>query len=74
MPFTGTSPDYILKDISIESKNTKFGVLTKELCKLQAMKKICSISEPTIVETTVALNYIWINSRLKGLSIESKNV
>ena len=35
--------DYILKGISIESKNTQNGVLTKELCKLQAVKKISNL-------------------------------
>ena len=64
MPLTGTWPDSRLKELSIESKNTKFGVLMKELCKLQAMKKISSIT----------LSYIWMDFRLKGLSIESKNV
>ena len=53
MSFTGTWQDSILNDISIESKNTKFGVLTKELCKLQAMKKISSIAAPATVEATI---------------------
>ena len=34
----------ILNEISIESKNTQNGVLTKELCKLQAMKKSATCS------------------------------
>ena len=33
-----------LKGIFIESKNTQNGVLTKELCKLQAMKKLATCS------------------------------
>ena len=32
-----------LNEISIESKNTHNGVLTKELCKLQAVKKISNL-------------------------------
>ena len=35
--------DSRLNDLSIESKNTHNGVLTKELCKLQAMKKISNL-------------------------------
>ena len=35
--------DSRLKGISIESKNTHNRVLTKELCKLQAMKKISNL-------------------------------
>ena len=44
MPFTRIWTDSRLKDISIESKNAKFGVLMKDLCKLQAMKKISNIA------------------------------
>ena len=44
---------YRLKDISIKSKNNKFGVLTKELCKFQAMNKISSIAAPAAVEATL---------------------
>ena len=53
MSFIGTWQDSILKDLSIESKNTKFGVLTKELGKLQAMKKISSIAAPVAAEATI---------------------
>ena len=35
--------DSRLNELSIESKNTHNGVLTKELCKLQAMKKISNL-------------------------------
>ena len=35
--------DSRLKGLSIESKNTHNGVLTKELCKLQAVKKISNL-------------------------------
>ena len=58
MPFTGTWPDSRLKDLSIESKNTKFRVLTKALCKLQGMKKISSIVAPTAAEATI-FRYFW---------------
>ena len=40
MPLNGISR---LNDLSIESKNTHNGVLTKELCKLQAVKKISNL-------------------------------
>ena len=64
MPFIGTWPDSRLKYFSIESKNTKFGVLTKELYKLQTMKKISSIEAPTVVEATV-FHHFWIEYELK---------
>ena len=35
--------DSLLKGLSIESKNTHNEVLTKELCKLQAVKKISNL-------------------------------
>ena len=53
MPFTDTWPDSRLKELSIESKNTNFRVLTKELCKLKAMKKISSIAAPAAAEAIV---------------------
>ena len=40
MPLNSIWLDYRLNELSIESKNTHNGVLTKELCKLQAVKKI----------------------------------
>ena len=40
MPLNSIWLDSRLNDISIESKNTYNGVLTMELCKLQAMTKI----------------------------------
>ena len=36
---------YRLNDISIESKNTQNGVLTKELCTLQAGNKISNLQQ-----------------------------
>ena len=45
--------DSRLKGLSIESNNTKFGVLMKELFKLQAMKKISYIAAPIAAEDTV---------------------
>ena len=56
MSFIVIWPDFRLKELSIESKNTKFGVLTKELCKLQAMKKISNIATPVAAEATVFHN------------------
>ena len=40
MPLNSIWLDSRLNDLSIESKNTHNGVLTKELCKLQAVTKI----------------------------------
>ena len=57
MPFTDIWPDFILNYLSIESKNTKFGVLTKELCKLQAMKKISNIAASVAAEATVFCHF-----------------
>ena len=43
MPLNVIWLDSRLNEISIESKNTHNGVLTKELCKLQAVKKISNL-------------------------------
>ena len=43
MPLNNVWLDSRLNDLSIESMNTHNGVLTKELCKLQAMKKISNL-------------------------------
>ena len=43
MPLNIIWLDSRLHDLSIESKNTHNGVLTKELCKLQAVKKISNL-------------------------------
>ena len=43
IPLNGIWLDSRLNELSIESKNTHNGVLTKELCKLQAMKKISNL-------------------------------
>ena len=40
IPLNGIWLDSRLNELSIESKNTHNGVLTNELCKLQAVKKI----------------------------------
>ena len=40
MPLNSIWLDYELNELDIESKNIHNGVLTKELCKLQAVKKI----------------------------------
>ena len=53
MPFIGTRPNSGLKDLSIEFKNTKLGVLTKDLCKFQAMKKINNITAPAVAKATI---------------------
>ena len=43
MPLNRIWLDSRLNELSIKSKNTHNGVLTKELCKLQAMKKISNL-------------------------------
>ena len=43
MPLNSILLDSRLNDLSIESKNTHNGVLTKELCKLQAVTKISNL-------------------------------
>ena len=43
MPLNGIWLDSRLNELSIEFKNTHNGVLTKELCKLQAVKKISNL-------------------------------
>ena len=43
MPLNGRLLDSRLNELSIESKNTHNGVLTKELCKLQTVKKISNL-------------------------------
>ena len=43
MPLNSIWLDSKLNELSIESKNTHNGVLTKELCKLQAVKKISNL-------------------------------
>ena len=43
IPLNGIWLDSRLNELSIESKNTHNGVLTKELCKLQARKKISNL-------------------------------
>ena len=79
--------DSKLKGLSIESKNTQNRVLTKELCKLQAMKKNQQLAATAVAAAAATVfchfwtsfklkivsRYIWMDSRLKGLSIESKN-
>ena len=81
--------DSRLKFLSIEFKNTHNEVLMKELCKLQAVvssEENQQLATPAAaVATTVIFHfrvyyklniisiYIWIDSILKWLSIESKN-
>ena len=43
MPLNGILLDSRLNELSIDSKNTHNAVLTKELCKLQALKKISNL-------------------------------
>ena len=43
MPLNGIWLDSRLNDLSIESKNTHNGVLTKELCKVEAVTKISNL-------------------------------
>ena len=66
IPFTGTWVDSRLKELSIESKNTKFGVLTKELCKLQAMKKISSIAALAAADVAIQSWRLYMNNDLRS--------
>ena len=77
--------DSRLKGLSIEFKNTQKGLRTKKLWPSEVgghNQKIrfaepagayCFLSFSDIIWVQVALSYIWVDSRLKGLSIESKN-
>ena len=74
--------DSRLKGISIESNNSHNRILTKELCKLQAMKKISNLQhlqqqqqhQPLfLVIFGCCIKSIWVDSRLNGISLESKN-
>ena len=56
--------DSRLKGLSIESKNSHNGILTKEFCKLQAMKKISNLQHLQqhpllLVIFGCSLNSIW---------------
>ena len=76
MPLNGIWLDSRLNEISIESKNTHNGVLTKELCKLQAMKKISNLQhlqeqqQPLYFVIFGGLNFIFNTDSL--YSFESK--
>ena len=48
MPLNIIWLDSRLNDLSIESKNTQNGVITKELCKLQAIKKLATCNSSSI--------------------------
>ena len=70
MPLNGICLDSRLNDISIESKNTHSGVLTKELCKLQDVKKISYLQhlqqhhQPLSFIIFRGLNFIFDTSNL----------
>ena len=76
MPLNGIWLDSRLNDLSIESKNTHNGVLTKELCKLQAVKKISNLQhlqqqqQPLSFVIFGGLNFIFDTSYL--YSFEAK--
>ena len=65
MPLNNIWLDYRLNELSIESKNTHNGVLTKELCKLQAVTKISNSQhlqqqqQPPSFVIFVDLNFIF---------------
>ena len=85
MPLNSIWLDFRLNELSIESKNTQNGVLKKELCELQAMKKSVTSALAAVAITTgfchfrtsyklkIVSRYIWMDFRLKGLSIEFNN-
>ena len=76
MPLIGIWLDFRLNELSIESKNTHNGVLTKELCKLQVVKKISNLQhlqqqqQPLSFIIFGGLNFIF-NTR-SWYSFESK--
>ena len=78
MPLNIIWLDSRLNELSIESKNTQNGVLTKELCKLQVMKKseTCSTSSSSSSHWCFVIFGLIISSRLYqdiyGWIIDSK--
>ena len=67
MPLNSIWLDSRLNELSIESKNTHNGVLTKELCKLQAVKKISNLQhlqQPLDFVIFWNLNFIFDTSSL----------
>ena len=61
MPLNRIWLDSKLNELSIESKNTHNGVLTKELCKLQAVKKINNLQHLQLLSFVIfrGLNFIF---------------
>ena len=76
MPLNGIWLDYRLNELSIESKNTHNGVLTKELCKLQAVKKISNLKhmqqqqQPLTFVIFGDLNFIFDTGSLYSFKIK----
>ena len=67
MPLNRIWLDSRLNDLSIESKNTHNGVLTKELCKLQVVRKISylqHLQQPLSFIIFGDLNFIFDTSLL----------
>ena len=67
MPLNSIWLDSRINELSIESKNTHNGVLTKELCKLQAVKKISNLQhlqQPLAFVIFRNLNFIFDTSSL----------
>ena len=73
------------QDLSMDTKNTKIGVRTKNLCKFQNLKKIskhCStfskrgyyiLTFSDIILASIASKHIWMDSKLQELSNGTKN-
>ena len=71
MPLNGIWLDYRLNELSIEFKNAHNGVLTKELCKLQVVKKISNLQQqPLSFVIFGGLNFIFDTGSL--YSFETK--
>ena len=67
MPLNSIWLDFRLNGLSIESKNTHNGFLMKELCKLQAVKKINNLQhlqQPLVFFIFENLNFIFDTSYL----------
>ena len=59
MPLNSIWLDYRLNEVSIESRNTHNGVLTKELCKLQAVTKNQQLAAPAAAAAATVFFHFW---------------
>ena len=69
MPLNRIWLDSILNELSIESKNTHNGVLTKELGKLQAVKKISNLQH--LLEQQQPLSFVIFGCTISSILYQS---